>query len=90
MIYQLVCASMAATMTPTGIAPAAGAGGGSVCARTAECCAAYLQAMNVPGTVDCNMYANMPAVAETGCQSAIDAWRAGLQAANIAVPSACQ
>lgn len=88
MIYQLVCASMAASMTPTGFAPAAG--GGGVCARTAECCAAYLQAMNVPGTVDCNMYANMPAVAETGCQSAIDAWRAGLQAANIAVPSACQ
>jgi hypothetical protein len=71
-----------------------GGGGGGVCDKAEACCNAYVAAL--PGGVSveqaCGSIASVrgtPA-ADQSCQTMIDGWRQGLQAANIAVPSDCQ
>lgn len=71
-------------------APAAG-----VCGRAVECCRAYVAAMGPAGAAaaaSCDAMqqtATMGAAAEPGCSAAIDGWRQGLTAMNIAVPASC-
>ena len=69
---------------------AAAAGGGDLCARAADCCEAYVEAMGT-GSAD-QMCAGMrtAGVPESSCQTSIDGYRTGLQAMNKTVPSACQ
>ena len=79
----------ACSMMAAGGAVAAGGGmGGATCERAVQCCQAYMSTVpGAAGTVDCNIYANS---IEIGCQSAIDGYRAGIQALGQPVPAACQ
>jgi hypothetical protein len=84
--------------------PAAGGGGGGggVCQRATDCCNAYADIMAsgpaASGAAQtrsmCPTYASMPAtagaMAEPGCQSAIDGFRAGITALGGTVPAVCQ
>lgn len=73
-----------------------GGGGGSVCDKAEACCNAYVAALPGGGGVSveqaCGSISSVrgtPA-ADQSCQTMIDGWRQGLQAANITVPSDCQ
>jgi len=75
----------------------AAGGDDSVCGRAAACCEAYVNALseNTPGlSVEqtCASVQNLQNTpgSDTACQSAIDGWRQGLEAAQMDVPGACQ
>lgn len=79
-------------------APAAGGGGGGgVCARAAECCAAYIEAMGAgtPGMNADQVCAGVRqagtagAAGEPACTAAVNAWKQSLQAMSKPIPAAC-
>jgi hypothetical protein len=81
----------------TGAEEAAEGGDDSVCGRAAACCEAYVNALseNTPGlSVEqtCASVQNLQNTpgSDTACQSAIDGWRQGLEAAQMEVPGPCQ
>jgi hypothetical protein len=95
---SMMASSAATSAIPTvpsggGVAPApvpAGGGGGSVCQRAVDCCNAYAATpLGASVASTCANYAT-PGMPDMGCQSAIDGFRAGLQATGQAVPPACQ
>jgi len=66
------------------------AAGGGACDRIADCCAGYVEQMGAGAQASiCDNYNNVENMQDSMCQSAIDGWRAGLQAMNKTVPSAC-
>ena len=92
---------------PAGTAPAAAPtpaeAGGAICARAAECCTAYVEAMvaAVPtASANMNVQATCAAVRQAAssgaagvavCQAAIQSWREGLASLEgVTVPAACQ
>jgi len=95
-------AAAPAAAAPAAAAPAA-AGGGGVCARAADCCTGYIEAMTalspaMAGSLNAEttcagvrQAGAAGAAAEPGCQAAIDGWRQGLAAMpGASVPAACQ
>lgn len=74
----------------TAVPPTGGGGGGSVCQRAVDCCNAYAATpLGASVASSCANYGT-PGMPDMGCQSAIDGFRAGLQATGQAVPPACQ
>lgn len=78
--------------------PAAAAGGGSGCGRAKACCEAYADAMagSAMGAASadqirstCSSYDN-PAMPASSCDQVVAGYVTGLNALNIAVPSACK
>lgn len=96
-------AEPAAEATPTAAEPAAAvpSGGSGVCAKAAECCSAYLEAIKTtPAGASAGAQAEASCEAmrqaaqagpagESGCTQAIAGWRQGLTNLNVAVPAAC-
>lgn len=71
-------------------------GGGTVCERATSCCEAYVNALsaNTPGLsveTTCQSVRQLSGSpgGDTACQSAIDGWRQGLEAAQMEVPGPC-
>lgn len=89
-------AEPAAEEAPAEEAADEGGGDDSVCGRAQACCEAYVNALsaNTPGLsvettcASLQQLQGTPA-ADTSCQSAIDGWRQGLEAAQMEVPSDC-
>ncbi|GAB4200569.1 MAG: hypothetical protein OHK0013_11790 [Sandaracinaceae bacterium] len=85
-----------------GAATTPSAGGGGVCQRATDCCNAYADIMAAGPAASgaaqtrsmCPTYAQMAAtagpMADQGCQSAIDGFRAGITALGGTVPPVCQ
>lgn len=66
-------------------------GGGGACDRIADCCAGYVEQMGAAAQASvCDNYNNVENMQDSMCQSAIDGWRAGLQAMSKTVPDACR
>lgn len=68
-----------------------------VCIQAGKCCEAYIDAVigddpRMDATSTCAAVSNAAtngAVAEPGCEAAMDAWRQSLTTMNIAIPDAC-
>jgi hypothetical protein len=98
---QQAAAGGATAPTPAAGTPAAGGGGGGTCQRATDCCNAYADIMAAGPAASgaaqtrsmCPTYAQMAttagAMAEPGCQSAIDGFRTGITALGGTVPPVC-
>ncbi len=69
---------------------AGGAASGGVCPRAHECCTAYVAEMGGMSADQVCAGMNTPGVLDSVCQTSINTWRQGLEAAGRTVPASCQ